>query len=192
MRQSASNEMARWLNEARTDFDKRLALIRMAKTGDEEQLARFLEDGALDHVDDELPTESGGRPLLYIAAEAGQSGAVAFLLQRNADANARSSADGCDAIHAAVQSREADAVLSLVLASGGNVHARTERRRSTALHVAAYHGRLCAVQLLVAQGADVLAMDADGRRAVDVAKECLRFFGVGGSGVCPCTNVQML
>ena len=68
-------------------------------------------------------------------------------------------------------------MLSLVLARGANVGARTAIQ-ATPLHMAAFNGRLGATKLLVLLGADVAATDKDGHTPADDARYRLQD--------CPC------
>ena len=68
---------------------------------------------------------------------------------------------GCTAIHHAALGTSVAAVLAL-LERRADATART-RTRATALHVAAYNGRMATCVLLVLHGADVHAEDDDGR-----------------------------
>ena len=185
---STEAEMVCWLDEARVAFDARLAVSHAVRTGDAPRLAQLLDDGAIAHPDDELPTAQGGEPALHVASGAGHAAVVALLIERGASVLACASADGYAPIHAATMSVRCAEVLSLVLAHGASVHTLTAHTQATALHVAAYHGRHAAVKFLVARGADVRATDAEGRTPLDHARSWLAY-QLGG---CPCSNVHML
>ena len=160
-------------------FDARLSVGRAAEVGDGQQLASLLDGSAVGHIDEELPHR--GEPALHTAARAGHAAAVALLLARGANVHARTATDGSEPIHAAVQSAQCAEILALILCHGADVQARTTNQ-STALHVAAYHGRLSAVKQLLARGADVLAIDGEGYRPVCWANRWL-------VGACPCEQV---
>ena len=116
-------------------------------------------------------------PLLY-AVQAGRVDAVALLLERSADVNAAAtlsarawSVEGTatwSAIHCAAHRGDTEA-LALLLERGCSVDARATRG-VTALHLAAYRGRLAATQQLVAHGADVHVTD-DGFTALDDVRD---------------------
>jgi len=125
-------------------------LVRAAKAGDIAAVKLLLAHGA--HVD--LPQAQGITPLL---AAAGVGSAPL-------DTRGRYKTE-----------TQAIAAVELLAAAGGSVNARDLNGR-TALHGAAAWGWNDLVKTLVKHGVDIGVQDANGRRAVDIAK------GTTGSG----------
>ncbi len=120
------------------------ALLRAAKGGDVEAIKLLLKYKA----SVELPTEEGITPLM--AAAGMGHGANPTRGRFKTDAQATES-------------------LKLLIEAGGQVNAKAERNKRTALHAAAAHGWDETVQFLIAQKADLEAEDIRGLRPIDHA-----------------------
>jgi hypothetical protein len=115
-------------------------LLEAARVGDVLELSRLLE---LPGCDVDGATDGDERALL-LASDGGHTAAMALLLAHGAIADAPTT-DGWTALHSAAQLEEAEAT-ALLLACGANVHARTRTANVSALHVAAFNGRLGALK----------------------------------------------
>ena len=105
---------------------------------------------------------------LHLAAFFADERIAAALLDRGADAHARSrNAMENTPIHAAAAARKA-AVIALLLERGADVNAR-QHGGWTALHAASQNGDESLVRLLLAHGADVDAKAANNQTAMDLA-----------------------
>lgn len=169
---------ATWLGVLLDDeLEEGPALQHAARTCDMQLLRRLL--GRTDC--DVEATELGGPRALEVAAEHGHLDVVLALLDHGASVTApsrkyrRTPFEGWTVLHAAAQSASTETV-ALLLARGAALTATTAHGVS-ALHVAAFHGRLGATKLLLARRADPLVLDAQGRLPLDHA----RYYGDGCS-----------
>src|SRR3989338_4389561 len=96
--------------------------------------------------------------LLHRASAIGASQVVKFLLEHNADVDARES-DQWTPLHLAAQNGHLD-VAQLLLAHNADVDAR-DPNQWTPLHLAAYQGHLDVAQLLLAHNADEDARESE-------------------------------
>lgn len=132
------------------------ALMFSAITGDVRTVSLMLDAGA--------EVNAVGANLwgaLMVAAVKGHSEVVAALMQRNADPNLVDVYGWTPLMRAASRNRVATARL-LIAAPRARIDHRDDDG-ATALHRAAEEGHLQMVELLVAKGADVDALDARGR-----------------------------
>jgi uncharacterized protein len=105
---------------------------------------------------------------LHLAAFFAEERIAAALLNRGADAQARShNAMENTPLHAAAAARKA-AVIALLLERGADVNAR-QHGGWTALHAASQNGDVSLVRLLLAHGANVEAKAANNQTAMDLA-----------------------
>jgi len=160
-------------------------LYRAAKAGDLQAIAGLLLQPGCN-----IDQRCEGETALLVAAAEGHAGAVALLLDAGADATlANECADsttcaGWFAILSAAQSENSAETVALLLARRpDDLHARTHLG-NTAIHVAAFNGRLSATKLLVARGADVHAHAQDGYTPLDNARHRLVD--------CPCKTAERL
>jgi len=119
-------------------------LLRAAKAGDIEVIKLLLASGART----DLPTATGITPLMAAAGNG----------STNLDTRGRFKTEA-----------QADEAVRLLLAAGANINAR-DRAGQTALHGAASWGYNTLVRTLVANQADLMTKDAQGRTPADVAK----------------------
>ena len=126
----------------------------------------------LDRVPERIGQRSGdGWTALHLAAHFDRDEAVALLLARGADANARSTNSMTNtALHAALAGTARLALVERLLARGADVNA-VQGGGYTPLHEAAIKGNVDAVALLLRSGADVRAATDDGRSALALAQE---------------------
>ena len=116
---------------------------------------------------------------LHMSAMLGMISDMERALRSGADANS-ADARGHAAIHHAALGTLPEAIL-LLREYGAELTQCTETR-ATALHLAAFNGRLAICKLLVYLGADVDAEDVDGRTALFEAR-----YAMNGTANCPCT-----
>ena len=156
-------------------------LLRAAKTCDLPLLTQLLAAAVPACDVNEQDVAAGGERALHLAAEEGHAEAVALLLDRKADVQARNN-DGWSALHSAAQSEAASSTdtVALLLSRGADLHATSLSTASTPLHMAAFNGRLGATKALLARGADAHAADAHGCTPLDGARHRSR--------ACPCTS----
>lgn len=162
-----------WLESARGAFEARIALHRAAARGDLDQLTPLLDARALEGVsiNEQLPATwpPTGETALHAAAREGRLAAITLLLERDACVDARS-AEGWQPLHsAAVGERSAD-TLALLLSRRADIHATTADSGLSALHLAAFNGRLGACKLLVARGAHIHARSREGETPCEQAR----------------------
>ena len=161
------------------------ALHWAARTGDREIAEVLIAAGA----DVRATTRLGGHTPLHVAAAAGHAGVTEALLAAGAPANPMTST-GAEPIHLAAAAGIPEVVTAL-LAHGASVDARETEWGLTPLMFAAVRGRLRAVEVLMAAGADAAAtanvldvverarFDAEERREREARLAEVR----GGSGV---------
>lgn len=120
----------------------------------------------LDHGASVLPSEGQIDPLLC-ACHQSDDDRIRLLVERGADVNAQDlTLRGCTPLQELVRWGNVETV-DLLIRTGANVHARNRYNGSTALHVAAFNGRLDVVQLLVAHGARIDEVDNRGENPSD-------------------------
>jgi ankyrin repeat protein len=134
-------------------------LIRAAKAGDTDSIRLLLAHGALPN----LPQAEGVTPLM----------AAAGLRSYEIDTRGRYKTE-----------QEAVDAARLLLAAGADVDAH-DALGQTALHGAAYQGWNDLVKFLAQNGADVMAVDAEGKSVVDAAMGRIRGSGRGATAVNP-------
>lgn len=140
-----------------------LDLYEAAALGDIEDLnARITEDPGRINA----PSEDG-RPALALAAQYGQSVAVATLVFRGADPDQPLAENGRTPLHLAVERQHLKSAQSL-LRSGADPDPPDDAGW-TPLHVAAALGRTNVAQMLIAFGADPDAENAAGETPAEVA-----------------------
>ncbi|KXS09913.1 ankyrin [Gonapodya prolifera JEL478] len=105
---------------------------------------------------------------IHAAADSGDVKPVRRLLERE-HVMARGSA-GYTALHYAARTGNVE-ICRMLLASGADVNATTTELTVTPLHRAATKGHLAIVQLLLASGADASLVDADGKDALQRARD---------------------
>ena len=118
-------------------------------------------------ADPNKPGTAGNTPLADAAFQ-GDLNVVRALLNRGAKLNAVSRA-GTQPIHDAALGGFAEVILELVT-RGAEVDARTRDDGQTPLHAAAVMGKMKAVEMLVAIGADLTIRDFNGRTPLDAAE----------------------
>ncbi len=106
---------------------------------------------------------------LHLAAAAGRSEMVAFLLRSGADVSARDASDITPLHEAAFYGNTS--VAEVLLKAGADVNAIGYRDKATPLCVAAIHGNLSMVKLLLANGALVNAANKDGKTPLQLAQD---------------------
>jgi hypothetical protein len=134
-----------------------------ARNGRVEIMLMLLEGGAQPESKDKV-----GRTPLMAAVQSHSADAVALLVQKGANVNARDSQDGTALLRAAGTYGTAQTVAALI-AAGADVNA-ADRNGQTALMWAARWGDAARVEALVKAGAKVDARDAKGLSALDYAK----------------------
>lgn len=72
-------------------------------------------------------------------------------------------------LHASVRTTNVETSLRLIV-QGADVNYYSKEKGSTCLHVAAKFGQTSQVELLIAYGANVAALDAQGNNAIEIAK----------------------
>lgn len=117
---------------------------------------------------DDLDIGNGGLTPLQLAAVSGRSDVFELLKARGASLISID-AFGFTTIHRAVQANSVDIVRSL-LNAGVNVDTRGGVRNETPLHRAARQGMTDCISYLLEQGADIMARDASGESAIQIAE----------------------
>lgn len=137
-----------------------LDVFEAATFGDLDRLTELLE------ADPSAATAGSGDGFtpLHFAAFFGQTDAVAFLIARGAEVDARGTGWMVGTpLHAAASGRHLEAARRL-LEAGADPDAR-QSQGFTPLHAAAEHGDVALARALLAHGADVHAITDDGRDA---------------------------
>lgn len=111
--------------------------------------------------------DSGGRPLLYVACEAGDIQNVKLFLDAGADVNGTHQLTGNTALHVAVHRGNAELV-HFLLENGARINARSIKGYSP-LHVAAFSGNIEICDMLLKKGADLELASISGLTAMDVS-----------------------
>ena len=164
-------DVARWLVEQGADVNAAdnygtTALIVAATAGHHEIVKLLLEHGADIHARD----DSGGAPLVN-AVYFGHTETVKLLLDHLTQGKALTldKRDAEELLMLAAGLGHAD-IVRLMIGAGINVNGRGLKQR-TPLMAAAYFNRPEVAKVLLAQGADLLARDADGNTALAVAQD---------------------
>jgi uncharacterized protein len=106
---------------------------------------------------------------IFSAAEKGEIGVIAQLLDADASLATKHREDGWTALHLASYYGHPEAV-GLLIANGADVHLRsTNSMENTALHAAAAGGNCEAVKVLLENGTDVNATQHGGWTALQAA-----------------------
>lgn len=143
-------------------------LTSAAFNGNDRMVTLLLEHGA-----DPGHADRTGKTAIIYAAGKGFAGIVEQLLDAGISADLADIHDLTPLMWAAghtndVPAKEALATIDLLLSKGADIDQRDDRGRS-ALMIAAERGHADVVRHLMATGADPLAKDQDGKRAVDLA-----------------------
>jgi hypothetical protein len=138
-------------------------LVVAAERDDLDEVRRLLDGGTPVNASNSIL----GTTALLAAAGQGRVEVVRLLLERGADVNARSG--GWTPLPLALSSGVSPEIARLLVAHGANVNAREPDLQRTALMIAAVSGELELVRDILDKGAEVNALDADGKTALDVA-----------------------
>uniref|UniRef100_A0A8B9BP00 Ankyrin repeat and SOCS box containing 10 n=1 Tax=Anser brachyrhynchus TaxID=132585 RepID=A0A8B9BP00_9AVES len=109
----------------------------------------------------------GGKTALHEACAAASTDCVSLLLSFGADPEAVSE-DGYKPMHLCKSPESIECVQQL-LQHGASVNSRTEEECDTALHVAARHGLIDHVRLLLCHGAELEAKNEEGQTPLNAA-----------------------
>ena len=124
----------------------------------------------IDAVDTQMSDEQA-YPLIFAAGEA-DSASVTALLETGSDVTARSK-DGETALHVCAIKGDVE-ITKALLAHGAEVDARTPKGETlwmTPLMWATYGGHAAMVRLLLAAGADPLAIDEKGKAVLQMSRD---------------------
>jgi ankyrin repeat protein len=127
---------------------------------------------------------------LMWAARFGQPDAIAYLVKRGADPNARLGVNDWPILKHAVHKNQPASVQAL-LAAGADIDARG-RQGETALMMAAGYGYTEIVRLLLAKGANPRAVSAKGDTAVELAVHGVLDIDRMTWGACQSDTVRLL
>ena len=173
-----------WLSRLLAAFDAASAVRRAALDGDVTSLARACAECS--SLDEQLPGGTlgpCGETALHLAASRGHAASVIWLLDHGGTREV-ATFGGWRPLHFAAQSEQGEEALALLLARGADPNATTTgTSRWSALHIAASHGRLLPLKLLLCTGADPLAVREDGSTALEHARRRLLD--------CPCRAEQL-
>ncbi len=159
---SGANEMTQMLLERGAE----LSAYEAAAIGEAQRVRQFLDaEPALVQA-----RSHDGWTLLHMASYFGHPEVARLLLDRGADAMARSANDlGNTPLHSALAGRRYD-VARLLLDRGAGVDARNARSWAP-LHLAVCTGQLDIVERLVRSGAEIDAATGDGQTPARLARE---------------------
>ena len=107
--------------------------------------------------------DGSGRTALLRAASRGKTETVRLLCRLGANVEAVTPSDGSRALHAAMKTRSAAAIVELLVTEFGAAADSMDHRGFTPMAVAASKGRVDAFRLLHKHGADAEARDHQGR-----------------------------
>jgi ankyrin repeat protein len=142
------------------DDPQTAALVQAAIKGDSTQVSALIEKG----VDPNASGAQGTTPLLWALVFGGHRG-VAALLENGADPNQKFE-NGSSAV-TMVAKGDNPGMLAFLLEHGGDPNASNSFR--PALHLAVLNHREDNVEVLLSHGANVNALDGNGRSAAQVA-----------------------
>jgi ankyrin repeat protein len=139
--------------------------------------------GELAKRDPNVKDARGATPLMH-AAILGTAEHLKLLLDAGADVNAKNTFDGTALICAAGDPGKS----RLLIDHGADINARSQRGRTPLMLAASREGNAALVRLLLARGADVRGMDADGNSALLLAagngdREIMRLLIAKGADV---------
>lgn len=138
--------------------------LQVAIHNEHPEIAKFLiESGA--NVNSRM---NNGQTGLHTAAFFGDVKSVSSLLRAKADVNAKGD-NGVTPLHRAAEGGDIETI-KMLLASGAQINAQTNDL-VTPLHIAAYIGNTKAAEFLIKNGADLHAKNAEGRTALQEAKD---------------------
>ncbi len=148
-----------------------IKFVAAARKGDTVKMNGLLSQGA--QVDGKTPT---GQTALVVAASAQQEVSVNWLLRNGADANLSAKQASLEAPplwHAVLCNPSTFNLFVplLLLRHGALVSPTDEHLKQTPLHLAVRLGNLVAVAMLLNGGADLKALDANGKTPLDYAED---------------------
>ena len=164
----AEASLTTWLSTALAAFTERFAIDQAIIRGQPETVAQLLDamEGAV--IDEPLPDwPPSGDIALHVAAGHGHMALIQMLLARRAAVDPPNF-DGVRPLHRAASKGSAEAV-ALLLAHHAALDGRATAKQSSALHLAASNGRSAVAKLLISQGADTTARDANGDTPLELA-----------------------
>lgn len=138
--------------------------LHVAIHNEHADIARFLIKSGAD-VNAKM---NNGQTGLHTAAFFGDVKSVTSLLRAKADVNAKDT-NGVTPLHRAAEGGDIETI-RILLASGAQINAQT-KGLATPLHIAAYIGNTKAAEFLIKNGADLNAKNAEGRTALQEAKD---------------------
>tara|TARA_B110000208_G_C11437758_1_gene309633 strand:+ start:23 stop:571 length:549 start_codon:yes stop_codon:yes gene_type:complete len=138
-------------------------LVELARDND---LGDFMKEIRTSTLSIDIQNENGATALHW-ACHHGNLEMVDTLVTSGADLNLPNNV-GYTPLHHSVMGQHTAVAIYLIRA-GAEVNAKTLDASSTALHYAAWKGMLEVVEELVNAGADMIATDAHGHRAISIA-----------------------
>jgi uncharacterized protein len=155
-----------------TDTNGQTALFRAACQGNVHMMELLVQRGLSVYA-----VDNKGDTLLMVAARSGRKHAAEWLLQRGVAVNAANK-DGYSALHSVCGRSNCDdaAMIELLLASGADVH-RCDAVGETALDITARRGNVQCARALIAAGADVNHLNAEGLSSLHTAILAVKLLG---------------